>query len=160
MARLEAGYIAPDVDFHGALHTVELGHDHSPFELGLGWIVNFKKSHFTGRAALEKEKASGDYRRLVKLDIEGNKPAENSILYADRQCRREIGYVTSAMWSPVVKASIAYGLVEAEAADGEIWAEVYHQRELRWCRKVARCKKVSKPFWSPERARQTPPPDC
>ena len=160
MARLEAGYIAPDVDFHGALHTVELGHDHSPFELGLGWIVNFKKTHFTGRAALEKERAAGDYRRLVRLDIEGNKPAENSILYADRQCRREIGYVTSAMWSPVVKANIAYGLVDAKGADGEIWAEVYHQKELRWYRKVARCEKVSKPFWSPDRARQTPPPDC
>ncbi|NCF16653.1 MAG: aminomethyl transferase family protein [Haliea sp.] len=160
MARLEAGFIAPDVDFHGALHTVELHHDHSPFELGLGWIVNFKKTHFTGRAALEREKASGNYRRLVKLDIEGNKPAENSVLYADSHCRREIGYVTSAMWSPVVKANIAYGLIEAKYADGEIWAEVYHQKELRWYRKVARCLKVSKPFWSPERAKQTPPPDC
>ena len=160
MARVEAGFIAPDVDFHAALHTVELRHDHSPFELGLGWMVNLKKTHFSGRAALEREKASGDYRRLLKLDIEGNKPAESSVLYADRHCRKEIGYVTSAMWSPVVKASIAYGLVDARHADGEIWAEIYHQKELRWYRKVARCRKVSKPFWSPARAKQTPPPDC
>jgi aminomethyltransferase len=160
MARIEAGFIAPDVDFHGALHTVELNHDHSPFELGLGWIVNFKKTHFSGRAALLAEKESGKYRRLVKLDIEGNKPAENSILYRDKHCRTEIGYVTSAMWSPVVKANIAYGLIDAKYFDGPIWAEVYHQKELRWNRKVARCTRVTKPFWSPERARQTPPPDC
>ncbi len=160
MARLEAGFISPDVEFHGALHTVEPGHDHSPFELGLGWIVNFKKAHFTGRAALLAEKESGNYRRLIKLDIEGNKPAESSILYSSKSCKQEIGYVTSAMWSPVVKANIAYGLVDAKYADGDIWAEIYHQKELRWYRKVAKCTKVTKPFWAPERAKATPPPDC
>ncbi|MEH6581385.1 MAG: aminomethyltransferase family protein [Halioglobus sp.] len=160
MARLEAGFLAPDVDFHGSLHTVELGHDHSPFELGLGWIVNFKKGHFSGRKALLAQKESGNYRRMLKLDIEGNKPAENSILYADKACKKEIGYVTSAMWSPVVKANIAYGLVEAKYFQGPIWAEVYYQKELRWCRKVAACTRVTKPFWAPARAKQTPPPDC
>jgi aminomethyltransferase len=159
MARLEAGFIAPDVDFHGSLHTVELNHDHSPFELGLGWIVNFKKGHFSGRAALAAEKASGKYRRLVKLDIEGNKPANDSILYADASCSKEIGYVTSAMWSPVVKANIAYGLIEGKYADSPIWTEIYYQKELRWNRKVAQCTRVTKPFWSPDRARQTPPAD-
>ena len=64
------------------------------------------------------------------------------------------------MWSPVVKGNIAYGLVEGKYANGEIWAEIYHQKELRWIRKLARCTKVTKPFWAPERARQTPPPDC
>ena len=160
MARLEAGFLAPDVDFHGSLHTVERGHDHSPLELGLGWILNFKKPHFSGRAALLAQKESGNYRRLLKLDIEGNKPAENSILYADRKCATEIGYITSAMWSPVVKANIAYGLVEAKYFNGPIWAEIYHQKELRWLRKVARCTRVTKPFWSPERAKATPPADC
>ena len=160
MARLEAGFISPDVEFHGALHTVEPGHDHSPFELGLGWIVNFKKAHFSGRAALLAEKESGNYRRLIKLDIEGNKPAESSILYSDKNCKHEIGYVTSAMWSPVVKANIAYGLIEAKYINSEIWAEVYHQKELRWYRKVAKCTKVTKPFWAPERAKATPPPNC
>jgi aminomethyltransferase len=160
MARLEAGFLAPDVDFHGSLHTVDLHNDHSPLELGLGWIINFKKSHFNGRTALLKAKESGNYRRLLKLDIEGNKPAINSILYSNKKCTQEIGYVTSAMWSPVVKANIAYGLVDGKYIDGEIWAEVYYEKELRWHRNVARCTRVTKPFWSPERARATPPPDC
>lgn len=160
MARLEAGFLAPDVDFHSSLHTVEQGHDHSPFELGLGWMVNFKKGHFSGRKSLLALKESGQYRRLVKLDIEGNKPAEHSILYADQACKKEIGYVTSAMWSPVVKANIAYGLVEAKYFQVAIWAEVYYQKELRWYRKIAACTRVTKPFWAPARAKQTPPPDC
>lgn len=160
MARLEAGFIAPDVDFHGALYTVNRRHDHSPFELGLSWIVNFKKGHFTGRSALLQQRESGNHRHLLRLDIEGNKPAGHSILYTGRNCAKEIGYVTSAMWSPVVKANIAYGLVEARYADGPIWAEIYYQKELRWVRKVARCTVVDKPFWAPERARATPPPDC
>ena len=160
MARLEAGFIAPDVEFHGALGTVNREHDHSPFELGLSWIVNFKKGHFTGRAALLAQKESGNHRRLLRLDIEGNKAAEHSILYSTKDCETEIGYVTSAMWSPVVKANIAYGLIEARYANKPIWAEIYHQKELRWIRKVALCTVVDKPFWSPERAKATPPPDC
>ncbi|AQA18640.1 aminomethyltransferase [Halioglobus japonicus] len=160
MARLEAGFIAPDVEFHGALGTVNRHHDHSPFELGLSWIVNFKKGHFTGREALLKQKESGEHRHLLRLDIEGNKPAEHSILYAGENCEKEIGYVTSAMWSPVVKANIAYGLVEAKYVKGPIWAEIYHQKELRWVRKVARCTVVNRPFWAPDRAKATPPPDC
>ena len=128
--------------------------------MGLSWIVNFKKGHFSGRQALLKQKESGDYRRLFRLDIEGNKAAEHSILYSNKNCEQEIGYVTSAMWSPVVKANIAYGLVEAKYAEGPIWAEIYHQKELRWIRKVAKCTIVKTPFWAPERAKATPPPDC
>ncbi len=159
LARLEAGFISPMVEFHGALHTVDLGHDHSPFELGLGWLVNFKKAHFNGREALLLEKEKGSKYRLLKLDIEGNKPAENSILYSNKKCTKEIGYVTSAMWSPVVKANIALALVESRYADGDIYAEVYHQKELRWQRKVSQCTIKTKPFWAPERAKLTPPND-
>jgi aminomethyltransferase len=155
-ARLEAGFLSPYVDFHPALHTMEKGHDHSPFEMALSWIVNFDKGHFTGRAALLKEKQEGKHRRLLKLDIEGNKAAEGAQLFRDKACTKEIGYVTSAMWSPVVKASIALGLVEGKYVDGPIYAEVYHQKELRWIRKVRKCTKKTKPFWAPVRAKQTP----
>ncbi|MCP4466379.1 MAG: aminomethyl transferase family protein [Halieaceae bacterium] len=64
MARLEAGFISPELEFHGAQHSVNLGHDHSPFELGLDWIVNFKKTHFNGRSALLAEKQAGPAYKL------------------------------------------------------------------------------------------------
>jgi len=157
MARLEAGFIMPYMEFNEALKTVNFEYDQTPFELDLGWLVDFKKPHFNGRAALLEQKRNGPKVLLTKLNIEGNKPAEESILYSDENCSCEIGYVTSAMWSPAVKANIALAMIDTAALKGEIWAEIYYQRELRHHHKVAQCTIQSKPFWSPDRARLTPP---
>jgi glycine cleavage system T protein (aminomethyltransferase) len=158
MARLEAGFIMPDMEFNEALKTIHFQHDQTPFELNLGWLVDFKKPHFNGRRALLKEREQGSRYSLIKLDIEGNKPAEGSHLYADKGCAKEIGYVTSAMWSPAAKANIALAMIEPEYLKGEIWAEIYYEKELRHFHKVSRCKIQEKPFWAPARARATPPP--
>jgi len=159
MARLEAGFIMPDMEFNEALKTVHFEHDQSPLELGLEWLVDFNKPHFNGRSALLREKERGSRFRLVRLDIPGNKPAEEAILYTNRRCTQEIGYVTSAMWSPAVKANIAMAMIRAKFLAGEIWAEIYYQKELRQYRKVVRCSVLKKPFWAPARARATPPSD-
>lgn len=158
MARLEAGFIMPDMEFSEALKTIHFQHDQTPFELNLGWLVDFKKPHFNGRRALLEERDRGPRYTLAKLDIEGNKPAEGAILYSSKRCSREIGYITSAMWSPSVKANIALAMVETSMLEREIWAEIYYQKELRYYRKVARCEVKDKPFWAPARARATPPP--
>jgi len=158
MARLEAGFIMPGMEFNEALKTVHFKHDQTPFELSLGWLVDFKKPHFNGRRALLQDREKGPEYTLVKLDIEGNKPAEESHLYSDKRCRREIGYVTSAMWSPAVKANIALAMIKTIYLRGDIWAEIYYGKELRHYSKVVRCTLKDKPFWAPARARQTPPP--
>ena len=160
LARMEAGFIMPEMEFHEALKTVQYHHDHSPFELSLGWLVDFRKPHFNGRRALLEEKQKGTEYVLTKLDIEGNKPAEEAFLYSNKACTRKIGFVTSAMWSPVVKANIALAMVKPGALKGDIWAEVYYSKELRPHRKVALCTVQAKPFWAPARAKATPPPDC
>ena len=157
MARLEAGFIMPYMEFNEALKTVNFEYDQTPQELDLGWLVDFKKPHFNGRRALLEQQAKGPKARLTKLNIEGNKSADGALLYSDRNLSKEIGYVTSGMWSPSVKANIALAMVNTEALAGDIWAEIYYQRELRHHHKVARCTVVSKPFWAPERARRTPP---
>ncbi len=158
MARLEAGFIMPDMEFNEALKTIHFEHDQTPFELNLGWLVDFKKPHFNGRNALLRERDHGSTYTLTKLDIAGNKVAEGAYLYANKRCNREIGYVTSAMWSPSVKANIALAMIKTEHLSGEIWAEIYYEKELRQYHKVARCSIQDKPFWSPARARATPPP--
>ena len=81
-----------------------------PFELGLGWLVDFHKTTlFNGRSALLKEQAKGSRYRFAMLDVEGNKPAEHSfILKGDKQ----VGTVTSAAWCPTAKANIAYAQIE------------------------------------------------
>lgn len=160
MARLEAGFIMPAMEFNEALKTVHFEHDQTPFELNLGWLVDFRKPHFNGRTALLAEKQRGSKYTLTKLDIEGNKPAAGSYLYSDKRCaKKEIGYITSAMWSPAAKANIGLAMIKTEYLKGEIWAEIYYEKELRQYNKVARCTLQSKPFWAPERARATPPPD-
>lgn len=160
MARLEAGFIMPDMEFNEALKTIHFEHDQTPFELNLGWLVDFNKPHFNGRRALLEEKERGPKYTLTKLDIEGNKPAEGSYLYSDKRCKKEeIGYVTSAMWSPAVKANIAMAMIRTDCLKGDIWAEIYYEKELRHYQKVARCAIRKKPFWTPDRARATPPPD-
>jgi aminomethyltransferase len=158
MTRLEAGFIMPAMEFNEALRTVHFEHDQTPFELNLAWLVDFKKPHFSGRSALLKEQQRGPKYTLTKLDIEGNKPADGSYLYADKKCRREVGYITSAMWSPSAKANIALAMVETPALKGELWAEIYYEKELRQYDRVAKCQQQKKPFWSPPRARATPPP--
>lgn len=159
MARLEAAFIMPAMEFNEALRTVNFQHDQTPFELSLGWLVDFKKPHFSGRQALLEEKQRGPKYTLTKLDIEGNKPAEGAYIYSDKRCRNEIGYVTSAMWSPAVKANIALAMIETPHAKGDLWAEIYYEKELRQYSRVVRCSQKTKPFWTPERARATPPAD-
>lgn len=157
MARLEAGFIMPYMEFNEALKTVHFQHDQTPFELDLGWLVDFKKPRFNGRSALLEDKQNGPKYTLCKLDIEGNKPAEESEIYSDKACENKIGYVTSAMWSPVVKASIALAMIETKYIDGDMWAEVYYSKELRPYRKVAKCTRQTKPFYMPPHAKMTPP---
>ena len=159
MARLEAGFIMPDMEFHEALKTVHLEHDQTPFELNLGWLVDFKKPHFNGRRALLEERDKGPTYTLTRLDIEGNKVADGAWIYRDKACSKEVGYVTSAMWSPAVKANIALAMIRTEHLGGELWAEIHYEKELRQYDKIARCTVVEKPFWAPDRARATPPSD-
>ena len=159
MTRLEAGFIMPGMEFNEALKTVNFEHDQTPFELGLGWLVDFDKPHFNGRLALLNEKRRGSRYTLAKLDIEGNRPADGSYIYKNKRCTKNIGYVTSAMWSPAVKANIALAMIETKHIDGELWAEIYYEKELRHYSRVARCIRKTKPFWAPSRARATPPAD-
>jgi len=159
MTRLEAGFIMPGMEFNEALKTVHFEYDQTPFDLNLGWLVDFNKPHFNGRSALLEEKQRGPEYTLTKLDIEGNKPAEGSHLYSNKNCSREIGYVTSAMWSPAVKANIALAMIKTEKLQGEIWSEIYYEKELRHHSKVVKCTVRQKPFWAPARAKATPPLD-
>lgn len=159
IARIEAGFLLPNVDFVPGEHTLFTGTERSPLELGLAWLVDFGKGHFTGRRALLEEERRGARRRLVGLDIEGTKPAHNALLYADRRLRRDAGSVTSAVWSPTSKRNLALAMVEAPHFEtgATLWAEIYLNRELVWERRIVRAQVVERPFFAPERRRATPP---
>jgi len=160
MARVEAGYLAAYQEFLPAKSTVRTGRTRSPLELGLEWLVDFKKPNFNGRRALAEEKRRGSTWRLVKLDIEGNKIAHSSYIFDDAKAsKKNIGFITSAEWSPVCKQNVALGSVRMPhgAVGSTVWVEIYYQREMHWSRAMARATVVDKPFWFPPRRSATPP---
>ena len=129
VVRLEAGLILLEVDYTSARHALNPEQNYSPYEIGLGRLVDLKKADFVGKLALAREAAStGPKRRLVgvTLDwygIEG--------LYSDQDLPpaisasvdrlpkpvfggrggTQIGKVTSLGWSPILKQSIGLASV-------------------------------------------------
>jgi aminomethyltransferase len=159
ISRIEAGYVQVGIDYVPADQAVRPGRTRSPLELGLEWLVDFKKPNFTGRRALLAEQRRGSRYRLVKLDVAGNKPAKDAFIYDKR--RKLVGTVTSAVWSPAAKANIALASLERPAGQvGDVlWAEIYYQKELKWSRVMAKCCVVGGAFYTPARRRQTPAPE-
>ncbi len=161
VARLEAGFLLPNVEFVSSVRTLRSGTARSPLELGLEWLIDFRKGHFTGRRALLREQQRGPLRRLAGLDVAGNKPAQNALLYANGKGRRQIGSVTSATWSPTCKRNIALAMLDTPhfEAGRQVWAEIYINRELVWERRMVPARVVQRPFFAPQRRRLTPPAD-
>ena len=159
LLRLEAGFIQARHEFMPAHATVRTGHTRSPFELGLDWLVDFSKPNFNGRKALLAQKQNGHRYNLVKLDIDGNKPARDSYVFTKN--KKQIGTVTSAAWSPSAKASIALASLEVPHGKPgeELLVEIYYQKELKWSRVMAKARVVTDVFYDPPRKRLTPPAD-
>src|SRR5688572_14155261 len=72
MVRLEAGLILIEVDYTSATAALIPTQSYSPYEIGLGRLVNLdKESEFVGRRALVAERdQGGPQRRLVGLDVD------------------------------------------------------------------------------------------
>jgi aminomethyltransferase len=102
--RLEAGL---------PLHGHELGPGITPLQAGLGWVVGWDKGDFTGRAALEEEKAAGPTRRLRGVVAEGRQPLRDGS--AVRVGDQVVGHLTSGNFSPMRQRGIGLALIDAEA---------------------------------------------
>jgi aminomethyltransferase len=131
VSRVEAGLILLEVDYTSALHALIPEQNYSPYEIGLGRLVNLDKpANFVGRDALLREiDRGGPPRRLVGLELDwagleklyaaqGLSPSfgaqawrEQVPLYA---FGRQIGRATSGAWSPILKKNLALGSVSPE----------------------------------------------
>src|SRR5439155_11500907 len=68
--RVEAGLILLDAEFTSVRNAFSAEQEYSPFELGLGRLVDLDTSRFVGKAALAAERAAGGpMRRLVGMEI-------------------------------------------------------------------------------------------
>ena len=70
VARVEAGLLLIDVDFHGSRKALIDAQKYSPYEMGLGRLVSLDKRPFTGKAALAAEARRGPTRKIVGLEID------------------------------------------------------------------------------------------
>jgi len=156
MVRIEAGFIVVNADLIAAEHALRPNRMRTPYELGLAWMVNLDKEFFTGKEALIKLKNKGVEKKLIGLDVQGDKPALGSVLYDNS--KKEIGIVTAAMWSPALKSNIAIGYVDKEfiKLGTKILAEIYHPEELEYRKIWAQCKVVKKQFITLERRNAVP----
>lgn len=156
LARIEAGFILANVDFIPSHQALREDRPRSPFELGLDWMIDWEKGHFTGRRALLAEKEHGSDWALIGLEIPGNVSAEGAILYHDK--RVEAGVVTSAAWSPALKGNIAIAQVKAKYAKAsDLWVEIYALRELQYAKLMLPVSLRERPFFNPPRKRAMPP---
>jgi aminomethyltransferase len=135
VARVEAGLILIDVDYVGVRKAISAEQEYSPFEIGLGRLVNLKPDSvdYVGKRALRAEEARGGPRRVLvglEYDWEGIErayaahglpatllpevSAEPVPLYRNR---RRAGKVTSSTWSPLLKRMIALASVGKEHAE-------------------------------------------
>jgi len=159
-ARIEAGLIVANADFVAAEHALRADRARMPDEIGLDFMIDFKKGHFNGRRAIERARAAGGPAHiLVGLEIEGNIPAEHALVFHRKT--REVGLVTAAIWSPLAKRNIAIASIERAFGTGnELWVEIYATRELRYVKLMKRAKIVPRPFIKLERRTATPPGAC
>ena len=156
MVRVEAGFIQPNADFMSAEQALRPNRMRNPFELGMGWLVDLNKNYFTGKKNLVNLKKKTLTKKLVGLDIQGDKPAIGSVLY-DKN-KKEIGIVTAGMWSPSLKSNIAFGYVDKDhmKIGSKVFAEIYHPEELEYKKIWAECLVVKKQFFNPPRRHKVP----
>jgi aminomethyltransferase len=129
MVRLEAGLILIDVEYTSVRHALSGDQSYSPYELGLGRLVNLDKpAAFVGRRALRAETdAGGPPRRLAGLALDWD---QIESLYEEQGLPiavsrtawraqvplyaggRQVGRATSGTWSPMLKQHIALASVE------------------------------------------------
>lgn len=167
IARIEAGFVLIGVDYVSSEVAKLPHHKVSAYELGLGWAVKLDKEEpFNGKAALAAEKRTGPKQSVVGIEI-GWAPLEAAFSVAGTMpdlpmmpCRepvpvysgnRQVGRVTTRVWSTMLKKYIGLATVESKfAAPGtEIAMEITVDFERR--KVPARIAKM--PFWRPERMR-------
>jgi aminomethyltransferase len=125
VARVEAGLILIEVEYTSSRNARSAEQEYSPFEIGLGRVVDLGKADFVGKRALELEQANGGpARRLTGLELDWSgieevfarhdlPPEVSPTVHRDPtpvfNRGRLVGRATSLTWSPTLKRMIGYG---------------------------------------------------
>ena len=169
VARIEAGLLLIDIDFNGSKKALIEPQKYSPFEMGLGRLVNLAKNNFVGQRALINESRRAPAKQIVGMVIDwteverhyeaaGLPPAVSPI--ASRvavpvfKSGRQIGKATSSTWSPVLKKMIALATLKGEFI--RPGSEVEIEITVEAVRHRVAAVVVKAPFYNPKHKTATP----
>ena len=169
VSRVEAGLLLIDVDFNSSKKALVEEQRYSPFEMGLGRLVNLDKNRFVGQAALIAEQKRGPAREIVGLEIDwpqveslyeevGLPPAVSPI--ASRVAVPvfkegvQVGKATTSTWSPTLKKMIALATINREFT--KPGTKVQFEITVEAVRHQVRATVVKTPFFNPKRKTATP----
>jgi len=169
VARVEAGLLLIDVDFNSSKKALVEEQKYSPYEMGLGRLVDLKKNRFVGQSALIEENKRGPAREIVGLSIDwpqveglyesvGLPPAISAM--ASRVAVPifkegvQVGKATTSTWSPTLKKMIALATVRREFT--RPGTRLQFEITVEAVRHQVGATVVKTPFFNPKRKTQTP----
>jgi aminomethyltransferase len=169
VARIEAGLLLIDIDFNSSKKALIEEQKYSPFEMGLGRLVNLDKSRFVGQKALLEEQNRGHAREIIGLEIDwpqvealyeavGLPPSVSPI--ASRVAvpvfkeGAQVGKATSSTWSPTLKRMIALATVKREFT--RPGTRLQFEITVEAVRHQVRATVVKTPFFNPKRKTSVP----
>ena len=168
IARIEAGLLLIEVDFYSSRKAMIESQKYSPYELGLGRLVDLNKGPFVGRQALTAEFRRGPRRQIVGLEVDWTEverlyeavglpptaPATASrVAIPVYKGGKHVGRATSTTWSTMLKKMIA--LATIDAPHHAIGSKVELEVTVEAVRHTASATVVKTPFFNP--ARKTAP---
>jgi len=169
VARIEAGLLLIDIDFNSSKKALVEEQKYSPFEMGLGRLVNLDKNRFVGQEALLEEKKRGHAKQIVGLEIDWTEverlyegvglppavsPIASRVAVPVYRNGTQLGKATSTTWSPVLKKMIAVATVKRDFIKPGTQVEIEITVEAIRHRVAARVTKT--PFYNPKQKTATP----
>jgi aminomethyltransferase len=170
VARIEAGLLLIEVDFFSSKKAMIDAQSYSPYEMGLGRLVNLDKGRFIGQQALREEHQRGHARQVVGLEIDWseveriyekiNLPPSVSatasrVAVPVYRSGKQVGKATSTTWSPVLKKMIALATLERPHFAGGTVVQI--EMTVEAVRHQVSARVVPTPFFNPPRKITTPP---
>ena len=169
VARVEAGLLLIEVDFQSSKKALIDAQLYSPYEMGLGRLVQLDAGPFIGRAALAEEFRQGWKRQVVGLEIDwpsveqlydslGMAPqipaAASRVAVPVYKDGEQVGRATTTTWAPVLKKLIALATIDAPYfTEG---TKLQFEITIEAVRHLVPATVVKTPFFNPKRKTAAP----
>ena len=163
VARVEAGLLLIEVDFNSSKKALVEEQKYSPYEMGLGRLVNLDKNRFVGQSALIAEQKRGHAREIVGLEIDwphvesfyeeaglppAVSPMASRVAVPVLKEGMQIGKATTSTWSPTLKKMIALATLRREFS--KPGTKVQFEITVEAVRHQVRATVVKTPFFNPK----------